>query len=487
MQLRTRLPKGITLALAGRTVVQRDRMRQALGYTAFTVWERLSLLRAPDGTCHPTRVGVGKLVGFARVHPESVKQALERLRACGLVEPVGWSPRLVMKRGKRIQRKVYLRKVYGAILRDGYVVTGECLVPQKCADWLVKANMHGGERVGAGRKQRSAQTSDLVGKPGKTHKLKPGNQVPPTSNQVPPTSGGQLGNQVPPPIIHIQVSRKNPGSSLLTEESRAPRSGGTLPSFSQTELASGGTLLGVTGPTRSRHPLALVASFPAPCPPRPDLAPAAVPPPPLLPEDVVDAEELCHALARAFRGAAESRTKQRCWLFLSGVPRNWKHFKLMTEAAKLMRELEIAPAAWCAWCWDVWLDMGKDEQRAEAGPPKPARRGSRRRFGKRSPSGPPVAWVFGAKRLRERWGWFRKEERQYEGGRTILGPLQRELSAKYEDMRRAVVRGGLTLEQAAQQFFPGDTYERELGAAKNEIAENRERLVRQASHGDFLW
>jgi hypothetical protein len=205
----------------------------------------------------------------------------------------------------------------------------------------------------------------------------------------------------------------------------------------------------------------------------------------------LDDDELCYALARAYRGAVASRTGKPCYLLSRGIPRNWKCHAQLLGAAKLMQELEIAPAAWAAWSVDVWADMGKPPKPARAGKagvaPKQARpRARRRRWGSK-PTGAPLAWVFSPERVRERWGWFRSEENQYEGGRTIFGPVQRALMAKYDDMRRSVIYGGLSLAQAAEQFFPGDTYDAEVAAAKAEIAENRTRLVRQAREGMFLW
>jgi len=245
---------------------------------------------------------------------------------------------------------------------------------------------------------------------------------------------------------------------------------------------AGGTVLGSAGPPRPRHPLSLIVSFPAPCPPRPDIAPARVPPPPQLPE-YLDDEELCYALARAYRSASTNRTGRRCWLWAKGDPRHWKDFELLVAAGKRLRELEVAPGAWIAWSFDMW----KDEIASEAKPSKkPSKPGKRRRRAKRG-SFPSPKFCFSLKHINDHFKWFRSEENQYEGGRTIFGERQRALMQRYDDMRRAVIHDGLSLADAAEKFFPGDSYEREVEAVREEVVENREKLVRQAWEGKFLW
>jgi hypothetical protein len=220
----------------------------------------------------------------------------------------------------------------------------------------------------------------------------------------------------------------------------------------------------------TRRQLAPMLDTPQPgVPAFPRLEVARVPHPPLLDPDA-HPDELALSLARAYRGAIEKRTGKRCFQLTGTEPRTWKSFATLVAGGRVLAEHEIAPAAWCAWSCDVWGKYGD----------KGVKPGKAR-------SAPPVAWVFGVKRIEERRGWFRSEEGSYEGGRIVHGPKQKELMWRYARMHHALGERGVDVRAVVDDFFPGELYAELLAAAKGEAAEYRALLTRQAREGAFLW
>src|SRR6185436_8680074 len=218
VQVRDRLPKGVTLATAGRALVHRDELRWKLGLPAFQAWTVMCLLRAPDGVVHPTARGIGAFPGFRRYSARTIEKAIRRLYAAKLVERVGWQLNTVMRKTRTIQRKVYVRKTYGAILHDTTAAKDQCIVPQACADWLLRATTHGGSRAGAGRK-RSGAMIDLLQR---RRRKVPGSPAVTESSGVDVFSSGvdphpPGRNQGAEPISNTYLGSKTTGGSLPTE------------------------------------------------------------------------------------------------------------------------------------------------------------------------------------------------------------------------------------------------------------------------------
>lgn len=193
---------------------------------------------------------------------------------------------------------------------------------------------------------------------------------------------------------------------------------------------------------------------------------ATVPNPPNLEPDMRPTERAVR-LADAYRGAVESRFSAQALghAFRRGAISNSKHFELLLEAAQFMIDHELAPAAWAAWSCDIW--------KIHNTPLKP----------------PPVAWVFGTKRLAERRGWFEAEEQSYLGGTVKYGPVQTALLKRYMSLRFAIHDAGAWDDPGplVARYFPEDSYDRAVKAAQQEVKQTRERLREAADTGTFMW
>lgn len=169
-------------------------------------------------------------------------------------------------------------------------------------------------------------------------------------------------------------------------------------------------------------------------------------------------------LGAAYRAVVDARYGGKCWALVQ-LKRS-KHLPMMIASAATMLEHNIAPAAWVAWSVDLWRrDTAKTMK-------------------------PPLTWVFSPARIEKRRGWFSSEGiMEYSGGRVIVGPKRAALVQSYMAMRREIdIAGAWDAPQAiVKKFFPGNTYERELGGVRAEVKKDQEALKARVEAGEILW
>jgi hypothetical protein len=227
-----------------------------------------------------------------------------------------------------------------------------------------------------------------------------------------------------------------------------------------------GAFLRDGGAVRARPPVLLTGGLPGVPPlPGPDLlGQATIPHPPRLDAEDGDPARADH-LADAYRRGVEAKFGGRCWAFRRGRIERSKHYATLVSAAALFVEHDIAPAAWVAWSIATWKRYHTADRP------------------------PPIGWMFGAKRIAERRGWFSAEAGDYSGGLVQKGPLARQLIADWFAMRRAIDKAGAWREPKAlvAEFFPDDTWGERLAAARAETKKLAADLRRRAEAGEWFW
>lgn len=525
-------PARVPLAVAGRCRVAADVLRSKLGTGAWFVLHALWALRgARDGTTHVTNGGLSRVRGFAPISPRAARHAVERLRAAGLVESVGWQRRRVAVGACVGERVVCVRRVRGAPAEGALGADAVVFVPRETVDWLGGASSWGGARPGAGRppsdpsrcdpKRAARERDTAAGVAPLENVIKRGNpriqegHTPPNSSGAPDilctsgvpipvnrlaslgdaaalttrsaavvpcsNSGGPNLGSGPLGMLHRGVAPELVGAAPVESVGGipppdGPSSGREGPSGALSPLGgcnppsgaarpSSGALLSETWAPRPKgHVLPSTPLSGLPPPPWALVGVAAVPNPPTLDTSMTDRERAIR-LADAYRGAVRARLRLDAFAFKRGDVTRSKHYPTLVEAAAFMLAHELAPAAWCAWSCDVW--------RQYAGGRKP----------------PPIPWVFGAKRLAERRGWFEAEEGAYTGGRVSYGPEQSRLVQRYLAARLEIDRAGAfaSPEGVFAKWFPGDAYERAVERARVEVERASTSLRRDADMGVFLW
>lgn len=192
--------------------------------------------------------------------------------------------------------------------------------------------------------------------------------------------------------------------------------------------------------------------------------PAMIPGPPLLPDEIDDLDA-ADWLAKAFRGAVASRYKKRCWSLGSRDKlKKSKHLKLLVEAAGLLREYGVPPAAWAAFSVDQWRrnEMGK-------GQPRPN-------------------WVFSIKRIEDQHGWGRREG--YAAKRAVYSKPAQDLMRRYKCMRVALAQSGaqtrVEVAVVVEQWFPNGLYEQLQEKARARAVEDQLLINQRAARGEWM-
>ena len=225
------------------------------------------------------------------------------------------------------------------------------------------------------------------------------------------------------------------------------------------------------GIVRAFAPGDIVPRYPTPN----ELCMARLPAPPRLREEHGD-DERVRLLLRAYWGATNAHFGEPNLVLANCDVRASAYWRKLLDAAEVLYDLDIAPAAWCSFSCDVWRNNDK-------------------RGGKRPP---PIAWVFGVNRILERAGWFAHERGSYGGGRILFSPLHKTICAKFSGLMRFLAREqtrvvDCTPEQACErvaalveQFFPGgwrEWFER----GRVEGRAGHEKLAAMLAHGDYVW
>jgi hypothetical protein len=197
------------------------------------------------------------------------------------------------------------------------------------------------------------------------------------------------------------------------------------------------------------------------------VARVATPPPPRL-DAREPAERHAYLLAKWYEGAVRSRMGREPGVFKRfrrGVAES-PFMPLLSEAAAKFIEEDIAPAAWCAFSVDVWRMAGQK-------------------------SAPPVKWVFAAKRIEERAGWYRRESESYSGGRLLYTDTARDFMRRQANLRDALhvqaPRTETELRALVAHYFPAGLYDELLAALRAEATVLNDELVNVVSLGEWVW
>ena len=166
-----------------------------------------------------------------------------------------------------------------------------------------------------------------------------------------------------------------------------------------------------------------------------------------------------------------------------------EHYAKLVDAAELLLELKISPIAWVAFSSDVWREyMAKPRARKwDEAPSK-----MRSRVPKNMP--PSIQWIFSTKRLSERVGWFSWAENRFRGGRVVRSKHHREITRRYERMKRALIdsyaQGTLTPATArgiVAAHLPKAVYAKLKENAETAAEIQQDKWDRAAATGEWLW
>jgi len=412
-------------------------LQRKLGRAAWEVWQRR--LQGRDDHTLENWYRVETLLDWPSRMPlswNSYRRAVTRLTDAGLTVNLGWHDRLLPpeedRKAPREYQPTHVVLVYGT----GTTVRDRTRVPAKTAKWLLTASAHGGSRPGAGRPRKMAEKIKVRS-----------NSKASSGSCCSGLSFGKARSSSAPALSNSSIVHDGTECRFGTMIGNDPRHGG----FGCLDEAN-----------RSRA----VPSFPGQ-----DIVPEPmVPPPPRLPDDADDAT-LATILVAAYRDAVKNRYHRPCWAFFRGDLAKSKHYPLLVTAGRKLRDEGIPPIAWAAWAADTWKAYGKDA--------KPKRR--------KMP--PPAQWVYSAKLLAEHLDWFWSESGTYLGKRGAMGPVQRELGARWMAMHAAILTtspaGGVA--EIVARFFPDDTYDRLVEEAREESAIIQERLRQDIRRGKWVW
>ena len=461
---------GLSTALTGAAPVRTSVLRDKLGASAWFLLQAMWRCRDWEtGETRATNTGLSRAPGFAPLALRVVRKAAARLKAAGLVECVGWRRRVVRSGFRDVSQLVYVRVVRGG---SAFGVPGSdalTFVPEVTRAWLKTACGWGGARRSKPAESRRKKDQEgppmpvQEGPPIYSKSISSLSQSPERTAGASPATISPVGPEAldaahrlggPRAVRALLASFEEPTPAVTP----APRVRNVPP---PTEKELGGALGG-------NHPAPRTAGTKKPkeIPVYPGFAEVGwpvVPPPPLL-APAAGPIERAAALLKAYRGAVKSRYGVDPW-GARGPAATHRHYRALVEASEALVERKIAPAAWAAWSCDAWRTF---------------------KGGKRPP---PIPWVFSAKRIDERAGWFASEESGYTGGKVVAGPKYLELLRRYQAARFAVDRAGPDERprRVFERFFPGDAYPRLLAEARAEVAWTVDSLRKQADLGVFLW
>ena len=148
-------------------------------------------------------------------------------------------------------------------------------------------------------------------------------------------------------------------------------------------------------------------------------------------------------------------------MFARGHIARSKHYTTLVRASEAFIEHDIRPAAWCAFSCDVWLRYRKTH--------------------------PPVSWVFGAKRIVERRGWFWRELQDYMGGRIVYTPAGRKLLRVNSRAQAHVFRTGSVEGMPVHELVTPGAYEALVRRARLQGEQMQRDLNSRVNNGEWIW
>ena len=145
-----------------------------------------------------------------------------------------------------------------------------------------------------------------------------------------------------------------------------------------------------------------------------------------------------------------------------------KHYMPCAVAAQEFVEREWAPVAWCAFSMVRW----KNANHAR-------------------PGGPPLAWTFGAGRIKERAAWYLDEKAIWDGGSLCVSTLRVEYQQAYQRMQDAILSARTqdagTVSSSVLAGWPGGLIEARRAALQVEIRERNEAQAAAMKAARFEW
>jgi hypothetical protein len=198
--------------------------------------------------------------------------------------------------------------------------------------------------------------------------------------------------------------------------------------------------------------------------------PVVIPAPPLIPEDLPDAEA-AQRVALATITALEVKAALRLVNLRQRVARG-EYRARCAEFADALRNARIAPMAWALFSYDQWMSG-----------PNPASRV------------PGLVWVTGITRFNQRRTWYMDERLRYEAERVYLTPLHRKLAARWQVMQAALLREADTLDDGrvqavvAAHYRPDGTatYAQAVEVARARAHNAQHEVNMQVQRGECLW
>jgi hypothetical protein len=505
----TNLKISVPRAVSGRCVVPEDRLRRRLGKTAWALLGRLWARRDhATGLTFVSDFGLAEELAGRRLRqvPGRIKAGLTKLRALGLL----YSPKLGRgtygnvhgllgqdgAEGLGFQtrwigawpRRVFVRKVLGSPMADDPSIVA---VPKETALHLVakppRKKGSGGARLGSGapmgnqnaRKRVAGNQSKAIQKAG------PKPPLDSTKKRAPYLA------LVSTPVSSSSLRSEERGAARLADFASLrsePGSGHDEAPACSAAASSGTTTAELTPEARAALRAALATAMAGyRFRPQPLVLPARMrdwpvrsavrPLPPKLPVpasglgldvDVLTAELLAAndrtaIVARTYAAACRAMTGQPYWPFVRGNLASSKHHDILRAAAHVFAREGVRPVRWVLWSIDQWNAVGSGM--------------------------PPPSFVFSKKRLEEKLGWFQSEQTGYADARNMMGPLELKLGERWLAMQRAVkLRApGEDPLAIAEQWFPGDSWDRDVTAAQAEATRMQADLDRRCAAGEWLW
>lgn len=231
---------------------------------------------------------------------------------------------------------------------------------------------------------------------------------------------------------------------------------------SDTERLSGGPVSGPRGPLAGDR----IPSYPTV-----DVVPAIEVP--RMPSVLATGDQVANVtlLVTAYRAAVRHRfgDVRQCNVYArGGVHRGVRNFRMLASFAELLVDVDVKPHGWCMFSIDGWASYKGDG------------------------SVPPVPYVFSRSRLQKQHGWYRSTCVEARSTGVGLAPLHRLLIARWNHMQAALV--GLSHPRTVQavravinQFFPGDSWDRAVEAAREESEQISTSLASSVSDGRWIW
>lgn len=478
-------------------------VERTIGKTALHVLRMLWAWRDPEtGLVTVQRWRLAETRGFAPVSEQAVMRALLLLVKVGFVQNIGWREARAAN-GRRIP--VFARRVYGGdappkLLGERHVLA----VPEPVAAWIARAPAD--HDRGGGRGRGGAPKGNQNRKDGDGSVYRPEAARKRTLRRLEDIRAGRVkidseaaqleaedrrersrkcakaqssrinGSGRPPSMDRVALRSLDPDPlvGLSQKKDRAPEAGAQIsppPAVERKDINEINLDAKPTeaAPIRTSDRVLRCGSNSARAipirglPPYPTIRTATIPNPPKISETATD-EEAAHALAQAYRGAFEARTKQPCWAArLPQVVKNKKAWSLLLEVGAMLRDAGVPPAGWVAWSFDVWKSLGHTS--------KP----------------PSIAWTFSTKRIGGDLGWYNDEGYDEIGGLLISGPIEKDFARRFMSMQEVANCGrGGSAEALVAHYFP-EGYAQALQATHAEAARLREEVTRRLVDGVWLW